>query len=196
MEFTLGNIYHIYNRGNNKQNIFYEERNYIYFLQKVRKHIYPCCDLLAYVLMPNHFHLLVRANEQTITPTSEHSIAKNTLSEGIRVLLSGYTKGINKQQGSTGHLLSQNTKSKCVFDMDSSSPKHAVTCFHYIHLNPIRAGLVSKNEDWHYSSYRDYNGLRNGTLCNKELAISLLQLDSDSLKVGRIFDDESLKNIW
>ena len=116
MDFIKNNIYHIYNRGNNKQVIFFSERNYIYFLQKVRKYITPHCDIFAYVLMPNHFHLLIRADERTEKELAHLPITKNVLSEGVRLLLSSYTKGINQQEGRSGNLIQQKTKSKCVYD--------------------------------------------------------------------------------
>ena len=64
---------------------------------------------------------------------------------------------------------------------------------HYIHQNPMKANLVKKMEDWDYSSFKDYCGLRNGTLCNKELAVQLLDLNlktfyNDSYQL--ISDDE------
>ena len=98
MIFSRDNIYHIYNRGNDKQVIFFNDGNYIYFLQKVRKYIVPHCNVLAYVLMPNHFHFLIHADERTEILLSDPPIARNVLSEGVRLLLSAYTKGINKQQ--------------------------------------------------------------------------------------------------
>jgi putative transposase len=52
----------MYNRGNDKQTIFFQERNYDFFLQKVEKYIAPDADLVAWCLMPNHFHLLIQAN--------------------------------------------------------------------------------------------------------------------------------------
>ncbi len=52
--------YHIFNRGNNRENIFKEERNYRYFLKLYAKYIEPVADTFAYCLLPNHFHLLVR----------------------------------------------------------------------------------------------------------------------------------------
>jgi len=51
-----------------------------------------------------------------------------------------------------------------------------LTCFHYIHQNPWKAGLVSKMENWKYSSFSDFAGFRDGTLCNKQLALELLIL--------------------
>lgn len=52
--------YHIYNRGNNRENLFRKPDNYHYFLQLYTKHIHPITDTFAYCLLPNHFHLLVR----------------------------------------------------------------------------------------------------------------------------------------
>jgi putative transposase len=197
MEFFRQNIYHIYNRGNNKQIIFFTEENYLYFLKKVRKYILPHCDMLAYVLMPNHFHFLIHADERTEKQLPGPAITRNVLSEGIRLLLSSYSKGVNKQEDRTGNLIQQKTKSKCVHNTSDINEKgYSDTCFYYIHQNPLRAGLVVKTEDWHYSSYRDYAGLRNGTLCNRELAAKILDIGVEQVKQGGILDEESLKNIW
>lgn len=55
-------------------------------------------------------------------------------------------------------------------------------CFHYIHQNPVVAGLVNKPEDWEFSSYRDYIGKRNGTFMNKKLTLKVLDLNIDEIK--------------
>ncbi|MDD2814449.1 MAG: hypothetical protein PHP00_01760 [Thiotrichaceae bacterium] len=55
-----GQYYHIYNRGNNGENIFFEARNYEYFFKLYIRHIYPIAETYAYCLMRNHFHLLVK----------------------------------------------------------------------------------------------------------------------------------------
>ncbi|WP_423130327.1 transposase [Gaoshiqia sp. Z1-71] len=61
---TYGHYYHIYNRGNNSCNIFREADNYEHFLELYDKYISPVADTFAWVLMPNHFHLLVRIKEE------------------------------------------------------------------------------------------------------------------------------------
>ena len=197
MNFVAGNIYHIYNRGNNKQTIFFTDRNYVYFLRKMKKYIQPHCHILAYVLMPKHFHFLIQADERTEKELTHLPIAKNVLSEGIRLLLSSYTKGINKQENMTGNLIQQKTKSKCVFD--ASGPSHngyAETCFHYIHQNPVKAGLAEKTNDWPYSSVKDY--FRDGdNLCNKELVFDLLGNGIDiAQKMNTIIDEKEIINIF
>jgi len=64
-----GLYYHIYNRGNNRENIFLEERNYRYFLQLYLKYIEPIAWTFAYCLLRNHFHFLVRIKDLTGDPT-------------------------------------------------------------------------------------------------------------------------------
>ncbi|MFZ4414303.1 MAG: hypothetical protein ACOYOV_14565, partial [Bacteroidales bacterium] len=79
MQFEQGHIYHIYNQGNNKQHIFFKRENYLFFLQKIRKHILPYADVLAWCLMPNHFHLLVYVKD-THQMTSGSDTHQMTLS--------------------------------------------------------------------------------------------------------------------
>jgi REP element-mobilizing transposase RayT len=126
--------------------------------------------------MPNHFHLLVYTNAHTSETKQIGAIERNVLSEGIRNMLQTYTKAINQQNHTTGSLFQQNTKAKC---LDNESKNYGFTCFHYIHQNPMKAKLVLKMEEWDYSSFKDYAGLRNGTLCNKELAFSLLGIEKN-----------------
>lgn len=187
--YTTSQIYHIYNRGNNKQTLFFNRENYIYFLQKIRTHIRPHCEILSYCLMPNHFHFLIYSDERTVLPVLQlEAVArvatsqnhKTAFSEGWRIALSSYTQAINKQEQRTGSLFTQNTKSKQVSD-DWMSLDYRHCCFSYIHQNPVFGGLVEKAEDWEFSSFKDYMGFRNGTLCNIPLAFKLLGFDKSYL---------------
>ena len=69
MNFEPNAVYHIYNRTN--ETLFYSNENYIFFLKKMKKLIYPACNILAWVLMPNHFHFLVEATEKSCSVVSE-----------------------------------------------------------------------------------------------------------------------------
>ncbi len=178
MQLTEGYIYHVYNRGNNKQPIFFSEENYLYFLKSVQKTIAQCSDILCWCLMPNHFHFLIHANADSVIEIKDGSFPRQQFSQSIKQLLSSYTKAINKQNDSTGSLFQQKTKAICVMD---SHKYYGATVFYYLHQNPMKAGLVHKMEDWEYSSFKDYIGLRHGNLCNKELAFALLDLDSKTL---------------
>lgn len=124
MRFKPYHVYHIFNQGNNKELIFFEERNYHFFLEKMKRHLLPHAHLLAYCLMPNHFHWLVCVKEKGCQmsnmikpsrfdhePTEENRHQQN-LSAGIAVLLRSYTRAINIQQERTGSLFRQKTKSE------------------------------------------------------------------------------------
>jgi putative transposase len=174
MEFFENQLYHLYNRGNNQQPIFFNHNNYLYFLEKVRKFILPYCETLNYSLMPNHFHFFIYADYRSIQTRKIGDRDRNIVSEGVRNLLQTYSKAINKQNKTTGSLFQQNTRAK---QISEGSRIYGPTCFHYIHQNAWKARLVKKMEDWEYCSFKDYAGLRNGTLCNKKLAFGLLDLD-------------------
>ncbi|MDD3490056.1 MAG: hypothetical protein PHR62_09260 [Paludibacter sp.] len=79
MELIKDNIYHIYNQGNNRQKIFYNRDNYGFFLQKMNDYLLPYCDVLAWCLMPNHFHWMVYVRESELEiPTSRGAITGKT----------------------------------------------------------------------------------------------------------------------
>lgn len=183
MQFNEGSFYHIYNRGNNKEKIFFSQENYRYFLDKVNKYVYPACDILAWTLMPNHFHFLIHANQETCKLVKHSPIKINALTEGIRLLLSSYSKAIQKQQGNTGNLFQQKTKSKCIDD-------YTTIAFHYIHQNALKGSLIEKLEDWEFSSFNEYLNTSSRKLCNVNLAYQYLNINQsdfliDSYKVIR-----------
>jgi len=174
MQFTEGSFYHIYNRGNDKKPIFFQERNYDFFLQKVERYITPHAELIAWCLMPNHFHFLVRAHTSSIIIVKEKPIPINALTEGIRLLLSSYTKGIQKQELLTGNLVQHKTKFKCV-------DEYLTTTFHYIHQNPLKANLVDRLENWKWSSLSQYLGRDMIWLCKKEIAYKYVEVNWERL---------------
>jgi len=178
MNITPNHIYHVYNRGNNKQPLFFNRDNYLYFLRKVKTHLHLVCDILAYCLMPNHFHFLIYMNEESAKIATQKSagIQVSKFSNGLRTLLSSYTRGVNIQQERTGTLFAQNTFVKATFG-GKITDDYAVWCFRYIHQNPVKVGLVNPPEEWEFSSYPDFNGKRNGTLCNQKLAADLLDFE-------------------
>lgn len=173
LQFHQHKTYHVYNQGNNKQQIFFTNENYLYFLKTYRALVAPLADTIAYCLMPNHFHFLLSTNEQSVQQLKVGSLTLSALSNGIGMLLSSYATAINKQQHTTGSLFRQKTKAK---SLDSGSENYTRTTFHYIHQNPLEAGLVSSLNDWEYSSFKDYIGLRKGTLCNQKLAQQLIDV--------------------
>jgi putative transposase len=152
------NFCHVYNRGNNRQPIFFERENYLYFLRLTRDHlILKSVDVIAYCLMPNHYHFLVYLRDET-------------LSDSMKSLSLAYTKAINKKFDRCGVLFQGRFQSILVSDMN-----YLVQLARYIHLNPVKAGLVQKPEEWEFSSYLEYTGLRQGTLPTMEYIKSQIQ---------------------
>jgi putative transposase len=187
MHFETDRYYHIFNQGNNQQAIFLKRDNYLYFLKKIKRYISPHCDILAWCLMPNHFHFLIKANINSVKTKSIAGIEKNVLSESFRSFLSSYTRAINKQENTSGSLFRQNTKAVQLgkdefLTADNPSFYHddIFTCFSYIHQNPFNARLVAKLEDWEFSSFRDYANLRAGTLINKKEAYNSMSIDAEN----------------
>ncbi len=200
MHFEKGNIYHIYNQGNNRQEIFFKHENYLFFLKKIQTHILPYADILAWCLMPNHFHLMVVVNEVEVTVEGIHGVTLShpvnnkmrSLNESIAIMIRSYTRAIHKQNGTSGALFREGTKAECLnckdgvtpsfyhtnagtlIHVDNSEKQYPLICFNYIHQNPVKAGLVSNKTDWEFSSAQDYAGLRNGKLVNKEICRSIL----------------------
>jgi REP element-mobilizing transposase RayT len=204
MHFIPNEIYHVYNRGNNKQAIFFNDDNYIFFLRKVREEWKGYVEILAYCLMPNHFHFMVVPNEKACENIylGEKLTYMQNFSKVIGKTLSSYTKAINLQNQITGNLFQKKTKAKCLNESETvlskfSERDYALTCFHYIHQNPLLAGLVKNLYEWEYSSYLDYYGYRNGTLCNKKLTMELLSLSDIDLKMDtKGLDNEIIKRLF
>ena len=87
---------------------------------------------------------------------------------GIAVLLRSYTRAIQKQEGIKGSLFQQKTKARRLCEHSGFGINSPATCMHYIHQNPLKARIVTQMENWEFSSFKDYAGLRNEALCNKE----------------------------
>jgi putative transposase len=167
MNIIADDIYHIYNQGNNQETIFYTSEDYIEFLTIFRRFVQPHCSVLAYCLIPNHFHFLIHTTDDSAKGKRIGNIDSCELSNGFRLLQSSYAQFINKKYNRSGSLFRQKAKAKVT--SEGTADYHAVA-FHYIHQNPLRAGLVKRLEDWPYSSFTDYAGIRRGSLCNQLLA--------------------------
>lgn len=176
MNFQPKEIYHIYNQGNNRQNIFHDSEDYACFLKLTANTISKESDIIAYCLMPNHFHFMVSTKEECKPSKKIGNLYVDELTNAIRKLLSGYCRITNLRHGRSGSLFRQKTKSKLlsvVQDPNHKPTDYYFNCFHYIHQNPLRAGLVSKLEDWKYSSFGYYAGLNPDPLVNKAMAIKI-----------------------
>lgn len=139
MKIEEGCCYHIYNRGNNKGKIFFEDRNYIFFLMQFKKYVSSSADVFAYCLMPNHFHFFIRVNK------------KAEFERGIKNLFISYVKAVNQTYNRVGGLFQGRYKVKKV-----NSGTYYTRIVTYIHQNPSVSKLVKKIEDYKYSSFSAY----------------------------------------
>lgn len=168
---VAGEYYHVYNRGNNRQPIFFERENYLFFLRRVRELLVGdqdpggepdprspgfrgFCSIVAYCLMPNHYHLLVCP-------------ADDQFSRHMQRFSGSYTKAINKRHDRVGALFQGPYQA---LQVDRS--EYLLHLSRYIHLNPVEAGFVKQAQDWEFSSYREYAGLRQGTLPRLDAVLS------------------------
>jgi putative transposase len=144
-----GSYYHIYNRGNNRENLFVDEDNYPYFLRLYKKYIPTVASTFAYCLLRNHFHLLVR-----IKPNEE----QNPIREGVLPdpsrhfsnLFNAYAKAINKRYPRCGSLFQDRFRRKEIKD-----PASLIRLIYYIHRNPVKHHFSADLSSYPYSSYKE-----------------------------------------
>lgn len=155
-----GKFYHIYNRGINGTDLFYDRANYTYFLLKYSLYLSPVVDTYAYCLLKNHFHLLIRVKEQ-LKPTVQDlldnpaEMNKKGLHSPDRIVskkfsdfFNSYSKSINKSYGRTGGLFE--TPFRRISIEDDAYFSRMVW---YIHWNPQKHGFVKNFKDYPHSSY-------------------------------------------
>ena len=143
--------YHIFNRGNNRETLFRQERNYHYFMEVYAKHVYPVADTFAYCLLPNHFHFAVQIkSESDIAKVLRKRNPQKSLDPGQNFgnLFNAYTKVINNTFGRTGSLFEKPFHRKPITD-DAYFQRLVL----YIHYNPQKHGLIDDFRLWPFSSY-------------------------------------------
>lgn len=146
--FAQGQYYHLYNRGAGKGMIFFNAGNYEHLLQLIKRYYEKYgVTVIAYCLMPNHYHFLLR--QDTDVP----------LSKFMQALFNSYVQALNIQLERTGTLFEGRFKHKRVEKWE-----YLMVLCRYIHLNPVKANLVRRPEDWAYSNYREWIGLRDSVL--------------------------------
>jgi REP element-mobilizing transposase RayT len=154
ISFDPGFHYHLYNRGVNRQEIFFENKNYLYFLFNIERYLLTFSDLIGYCLMPNHYHLLIYLRETSEVSSTSEVPATSEVSNAMMRLSVSYTKAINNRYDRVGPLFQGAFQAKFV-DADD----YLSQLLGYIHLNPVTSGLVNSPEEWIYSSYHDYLSL-------------------------------------
>jgi REP element-mobilizing transposase RayT len=158
--FLPETFYHVYNRAIGDEKAFKEERNYLFFLQKLKQYIVPIADVYAYCLLPNHYHLLVYIKseekleqhknylKQTSKLTGNFNSYESFILQQFSNMANSYTKAVNKQYKRKGRLLMESIQRKPIDDSF-----YFTKVIHYIHCNPVHHGLTKQINDWPHSSY-------------------------------------------
>lgn len=155
---------HVVQRGMGGEDCFFHDADYAYYLEcLLEASIDHGCRIHAYVLMPNHIHLL-------LTPLERNSVSRLMQSVGRR-----YVQHVNRDRERTGSLWEGRHRASLV-----EEGRLLLACQHYIELNPVRAGLVDRPDDYRWSSYQ-WHGL--GRPCRVLVDHpSFRQLGRDSLE--------------
>ena len=137
MQYRDGCYYHVYNRGSRKGKVFLSKENYDYFLRLVKANSDKySTSIIAYCLMPNHYHLLLFQREG------------GSISKTLQTTLNSYVQAVNKRYRFSGSLFQGKVKSILV-----ETDKYLVHLVRYIHLNPVKAKLVLLPIQWEHSDY-------------------------------------------
>ena len=140
-----GQTHHIVQRGNNRQAVFFSDDDRQLFLKWLGEASRTeGCALHAYVLMTNHFHLVLTAGNEESIPRLMQSVGRR------------YVAHVNRAYGRTGTLWEGRYKSTIL-----DSETYVLACHRYVESNPLRARMVSRPEDYPWSSYR-HNALGRG----------------------------------
>ena len=146
-----GAIYHIMQRGIRRNEIFENQTDYETFLTILQRYLVATgCTLHAYCLMTNHYHLLVQTGDIEIWKM-------------MKGLAQEYAQYYNNAKSLSGHVYDDRYKS-CIIQDD----RYFLQVSRYIHLNPVKAGMVTKPEQYKWSSYQTFIGRKKDSITNYE----------------------------
>lgn len=154
MRHLSKHYYHVFNRGCDRRNIFANDGNYRFLLLRFSQFLvkYPI-KVIAYCFMPNHYHLLLCPEEDEV------------ISGFIQRLFNSYAQAFNRQQRRKGTLFEGRAKSVLV-----DTNEYILQLCRYIHLNPVKARLVTHPGGWPYSNYLEWIEGRSGMLWDRSFS--------------------------
>ncbi|MCF8378044.1 MAG: hypothetical protein K9H49_00620 [Bacteroidales bacterium] len=153
----FGKYYHIYNRGINSCDIFYEDDNYHHFKHLIIKYLLPVANCFSWVFMKNHFHLLVKIHEENQILRFQKIRELKTLDAEKRLhmqfsnMFNAYAKAFNIRYNRTGSLFENRFKRKEIFDQE-----YLRDIIVYIHNNPVKHNFCKHPIEYPWSSYDEY----------------------------------------
>lgn len=157
-------FYHIYNRGNNRSDLFFEADNYRYFLQLWKKYIHPVAETYAYCLLKNHFHFLLRIRPDAPT-TSDSKSKMPPIEQQFANCFNAYAKAINKRYHRSGKVFEERFRRKLI-----DNERYLSQLVFYIHANPQKHGFCEDFRSYPHSSYAAFTSSAS-TLLNRETVL-------------------------
>ncbi|MFC6269590.1 transposase [Frigoriflavimonas asaccharolytica] len=161
-------FYHIYNRGINGGELFFEEQNYFYFLKLLTEKVKPVAKIYSYCLMKNHFHILVRINSEgeirSGFPDKNDIEIEKIISRQFSNTFNSYSQAINKRFGRTGKLFELPFRRKKII-----TEQQLVNCILYINKNPAKHKIESDFFKYPYSSIENILSKNNFFVESKEV---------------------------
>lgn len=150
-KFEPGTYYHIVNHAVGSDNLFRTEDNYRYFLKRYAHYMPSVCSTLAYCLMPNHIHFLIKTHDEAklLKHPKYKADFHKLIMQQLSNLLNAYAKAYNKKYDRKGALWIDYTKR-----FQINSDRYLTSVINYIHQNPVKHGFTGKIDDWIFSSYQ------------------------------------------
>lgn len=155
-----GLVYHILNRGNNRQTIFLEDQDYLHYLEILKRYKDKFhFKIFAYCVMSNHIHLILKTSSD------------GTISDIMKAVTIAHTRHYHYKYDTSGHVWQGRFKSPIV-----STDQYLLTLMRYVEQNPVRAGIVDHPGRYHFSSYAANTLMKKDILVDTEENPSFLGL--------------------
>jgi REP element-mobilizing transposase RayT len=184
-----GGTYHIFNKGNNDGNVFIEDEDYEYFIDLIKKYILPIADIYSWVLLKNHFHMVIRIREdiqykwtKRTLPSkelniwdTEHIQSSNSNNKipipvnHLRHFFNAYAHYFNLKYGRKGSLFNRPFKRVLIKD-----EKQLLNEILYVNSNSVKHGFSENVNGWKWSSVNDIVN-RNSGFIGVDYVISLFE---------------------
>lgn len=197
-----GNYYHIFNRGSNRQNIFFIPENYEYFLKLLNKFLGDYVHFLAYTLLPNHFHMVIKVKDEitlkdegnrsfkkvkkengSLLITDVGEIGKMTVGQFKRFFIT-YAMAINKQENRVGNLFDSKYKR-----LEITSQEYLQYAIFYVHYNPEKHATIKNFKEYRYSSFKALSGAAK-TRIDRKLVMDIFEDKEGFLNYHDVLHEE------
>lgn len=174
-------MYHVTARGNCRNNIFREDIDYqvyIKYMEEALNYYQDCYKIMCYCLMTNHIHIQIQAKEKPI-------------SFFMGRVNSFYAKNFNNKYNLIGHLFQSRYNAE-ILDKD----EYILEVSRYIHLNPVKAKIVDKAEEYNWSSYSMYIGVKEEKLITSNGILSYFRKGEEKELYKEFVSMKSTTNVY